>query len=78
MMDGLAASPRRLSTDQVRGKLSAPHTVSHMFGEIVWLMTQSPLHRHFALAVPRLRARECTYLEGSILGPFGGAHRGRF
>jgi len=29
---------------------SAPHTVSHMFGEIVWLMTQSPLHKHFALA----------------------------
>jgi cytolysin-activating lysine-acyltransferase len=29
---------------------SAPHTVSHMLGEIVWLMTQSPLHKHFALA----------------------------
>jgi cytolysin-activating lysine-acyltransferase len=29
---------------------SAPHTVSHMFGEIVWLMTQSPQHKHFALA----------------------------
>jgi cytolysin-activating lysine-acyltransferase len=29
---------------------SAPHTVSHMFGEIVWLMSQSPTHKHFALA----------------------------
>ncbi len=29
---------------------AAPHTVSHMFGEIVRLMTQSPLHKHFALA----------------------------
>jgi cytolysin-activating lysine-acyltransferase len=29
---------------------SAPHTVSHMFGEIVWLMTQSPAHKHYALA----------------------------
>ena len=29
---------------------SAPHTVSHMLGEIVWLMTQSPVHKHFALA----------------------------
>ncbi len=48
-MDGLVAPPQRLPPDQVRGKLSAPHTVSHMFGEIVWLMTQSPLHRHFAL-----------------------------
>jgi cytolysin-activating lysine-acyltransferase len=28
---------------------SAPHTVSHMFGEIVWLMTQAPTHKHFAL-----------------------------
>jgi cytolysin-activating lysine-acyltransferase len=28
---------------------SAPHTVSHILGEIVWLMTQSPLHKHFAL-----------------------------
>jgi cytolysin-activating lysine-acyltransferase len=27
-----------------------PHTVSHMLGEIVWLMTQSPQHKHFALA----------------------------
>ena len=27
-----------------------PQTISHLFGEIVWLMTQSPLHRHFALA----------------------------
>lgn len=38
-----AAEPERLPD-------SAPHTVSHMFGEIVWLMSQSPLHRHFALA----------------------------
>ncbi len=36
-------SPGRLADD-------APHTVSHMFGEIVWLMSQSPLHKHFALA----------------------------
>ncbi|MDZ5650024.1 toxin-activating lysine-acyltransferase [Nitrospirillum sp. BR 11828] len=27
-----------------------PHTVSHLFGEIVWLLTQSPLHRHLKLA----------------------------
>ncbi|TWB39216.1 toxin-activating lysine-acyltransferase [Nitrospirillum pindoramense] len=27
-----------------------PHTVSHMFGEIVWLLTQSPIHRHLKLA----------------------------
>jgi cytolysin-activating lysine-acyltransferase len=26
------------------------HAVSHMFGEIVWLMTQSASHRHFAIA----------------------------
>jgi len=26
------------------------HTVSHMLGEITWLLTQSPAHRHFALA----------------------------
>lgn len=25
-------------------------TVSHMLGEIVWLLSQSPLHRHFAVA----------------------------
>jgi cytolysin-activating lysine-acyltransferase len=36
-------SPGRLADD-------APHTVSHMFGEIVWLMSQSPLHKHFAIA----------------------------
>jgi cytolysin-activating lysine-acyltransferase len=29
---------------------SAPHTVSHMFGEIVWLMSQSAAHKHFAIA----------------------------
>jgi len=29
---------------------SAPHTVSHMFGEIVWLMSQSPKHKHYSLA----------------------------
>jgi cytolysin-activating lysine-acyltransferase len=29
---------------------SAPHTVSHMFGEIVWLMSQSPQHKHFSIA----------------------------
>jgi cytolysin-activating lysine-acyltransferase len=29
---------------------AVPPTVSHMVGEIVWLMTQSPLHRHFAIA----------------------------
>jgi cytolysin-activating lysine-acyltransferase len=27
----------------------APQTLSHMFGEIVWLMTQSSLHKHFSL-----------------------------
>lgn len=26
-----------------------PITVSHVLGEITWLMTQSPLHRHFQL-----------------------------
>ncbi len=30
--------------------VAAPQTVSHMLGEIVWLMTQSPPHRHFSLA----------------------------
>lgn len=25
-------------------------TVAHMMGEMVWLLTQSPLHKHFALA----------------------------
>ena len=25
-------------------------TVSHLFGEITWLLSQSPLHRHFTLA----------------------------
>lgn len=25
-------------------------TVSHMLGELVWLLTQSPTHKHFALA----------------------------
>ncbi|MDB5394410.1 MAG: ltxC [Rhodospirillales bacterium] len=36
---------------QQTGKLpdSAPHTVSHLFGEIVWLMTQSPAHKHYSL-----------------------------
>jgi cytolysin-activating lysine-acyltransferase len=29
---------------------AAPHTVSHMFGEIVWLMSQSASHKHFAIA----------------------------
>jgi cytolysin-activating lysine-acyltransferase len=29
---------------------AVPHTVSHMLGEITWLMTQSPVHKHFALA----------------------------
>lgn len=38
-----AAQPERLADN-------APHTVSHMFGEIVWLMTQSATHKHFALA----------------------------
>ncbi len=28
---------------------AAPHTVSHMLGEIVWLMSQSPAHKHFML-----------------------------
>jgi len=28
----------------------ATPTVSHMLGEMVWLLTQSPTHRHFALA----------------------------
>ncbi|MDE1147151.1 MAG: toxin-activating lysine-acyltransferase [Azospirillaceae bacterium] len=27
-----------------------PHTVSHMFGELVWLLTQSPLHRQLKVA----------------------------
>lgn len=25
-------------------------TISHMLGEIIWLMSQSPLHRHFAIS----------------------------
>lgn len=41
-MDGIGETPKPSA--------SAPHTVAHAFGEIVWLMTQSPLHKHFALA----------------------------
>src|SRR5690348_9304001 len=26
-----------------------PRTVSHMFGEMVWVMTQSPIHKHFPI-----------------------------
>jgi hemolysin-activating ACP:hemolysin acyltransferase len=29
---------------------SMTHTVSHMIGEIVWLMTRSSFHKHFSLA----------------------------
>ena len=29
---------------------SAPLTVSHFFGEMVWLLTQSPLHRGLSIA----------------------------
>lgn len=32
------------------GAQPAKPTVSHMLGEMVWLMTQSPTHKHFALA----------------------------
>jgi cytolysin-activating lysine-acyltransferase len=44
-MPGLEASP-----PTAQGSPAPPRTVSHMFGEMVWVMTQSPLHKHFALA----------------------------
>jgi cytolysin-activating lysine-acyltransferase len=29
---------------------AVPLTVSHMFGEMAWLLTQSPTHKHYSLA----------------------------
>lgn len=40
------------STQSIASPHAAPDrpTVSHMLGELTWLLTQSPTHRHFALA----------------------------
>lgn len=53
---GPAGNGARPSTDggtggpDKAGAVAAAPTVSHMLGEMVWLMTQSPTHRHFALS----------------------------
>jgi cytolysin-activating lysine-acyltransferase len=44
------ADPPTSIAEGVRLPDSAPHTVSHMLGEIVWLMSQSAAHKHFAIA----------------------------
>ena len=38
------------SAEKTAAAAAGQPTVSHMLGEIVWLLTQSPTHKHFALA----------------------------
>ena len=38
------------SDGQPTASAPAPRTVAHMFGEIVWIMTRSPVHKHLSLA----------------------------
>jgi cytolysin-activating lysine-acyltransferase len=44
------STAQAIPTETQRLADSAPHTVSHMLGEIVWLMTQSPTHKYLALS----------------------------
>lgn len=44
MTEGISLAARDRLPD------GAPHTVAHMLGEIVWLMSQSPSHKHFSIA----------------------------
>jgi cytolysin-activating lysine-acyltransferase len=37
------------TTDKGVAQAGAP-TLSHMLGEMVWLLSQSPIHRHLSLA----------------------------
>ena len=61
--------------------LSAPQavgtpTVSHMLGELTWLLTQSPTHRHFALSdlewmiMPPLLLEQYRVFRGDKDAPF--------
>ena len=49
---GNGAEPAAPAFDAGRAGAAASRkpTVSHMLGEITWLLTQSPTHKHFALA----------------------------
>lgn len=49
----MASKPRKSGTKpaskKVENKNALAPTVSHLLGEMTWLLTQSPLHRHFQL-----------------------------
>ncbi len=48
--NGSAAAPAFDPKKTAEVAQTAKPTVSHMLGEITWLLTQSPTHKHFALA----------------------------
>jgi cytolysin-activating lysine-acyltransferase len=52
LSNGAGAAPAAIDTGKTAaaaGKAGAKPTVSHILGELTWLLSQSPAHKHFAI-----------------------------